>query len=291
MEDGTAINKISKIMPSSYADCIIMGYDVTNKQSFEDIKTYWIDKIKNRSNIDLIYLLGNKIDLKDKIEVDENEAKEFADKNNIKYFQISVKNDINIQNFINDLKMNIETIDDNSPKLYGNPSKERYKVIFLGDSGVGAKTCLINRLVSNIYDDLTPSSNGASFASKFIKIKNGKEFLIDIWDTAGQEKYRGLNKHFLINTNCVILGYDCTRRESFDNIKNFWYQYVNDNAKVDLIYLIANKKDFADDEAVSEDEAKNYSKEKNMRYFPVSCKENIGIKEFWNDLCAECIKI
>ena len=49
-------NKISKIMPSSYADCIIMGYDVTNKQSFEDIKTYWIDKIKNRSNIDLIYL-------------------------------------------------------------------------------------------------------------------------------------------------------------------------------------------------------------------------------------------
>ena len=187
--------------------------------------------------------------------------------------------------------MNIETIDDNSTKLYGNPSKERYKIIFLGDSGLGAKTCLINRLVSNIYDDLTPSTNGASFATKFIKIKNGKEFLIDIWDTAGQEKYRGLNKHFLTNTNCVILGYDCTRRESFENIKNFWLQYVNENAKVDLIYLIANKIDCIDDESVSEDEAKNYAKEKNMRFFPVSCKENIGIKEFWNDLCAECIKI
>ena len=205
---------------------------MTNKQSYEEIK----NKINIRGYNDMIYLLGNKIDLKNKIEVDENEVKEFAEKNNIKYFQISVKNDINIQNFIDDLKINIEKIDDNSPILYGNPSKDKYKVVFLGDCGVGAKTCLINRLSYDIYDEGTLSTNGASYATKFIKIKNGKEILIDIWDTTGQKAYQSFLKYYIKDTDCVVLGYDFTRRDSFEYIKNFLYQYCQENTKTDLIY-------------------------------------------------------
>ena len=68
------------------------------------------------------------------------------------------------------------------------------------------------------------------------------------------------------------------------------YQYCQENTKTDLIYLIANKIDRAKDEAIPEVEARAYAKEKNMRFFPISCKENIGIKEFLRDLCAELIK-
>ena len=45
------------------ADCIIMGYDVTNMQSFDEIELYWFNQIKENSKTNLIYLLGNKIDL------------------------------------------------------------------------------------------------------------------------------------------------------------------------------------------------------------------------------------
>ena len=67
------------------ADCIIMGYDVTNKQSFEQIKSFWYNKIKEKTKTNLIYLLGNKIDLKDNIDINENEIKEFTDTNKIKH--------------------------------------------------------------------------------------------------------------------------------------------------------------------------------------------------------------
>ena len=77
-----------------------MGYDITNKQSFQEIKSFWYKEINNMAKTNLIYLLGNKIDLKDNIEVNESEVKEFTDTNKIKYFSISVKNDINIQNLI-----------------------------------------------------------------------------------------------------------------------------------------------------------------------------------------------
>ena len=119
----------------SNADCIIMGYDLTNKKSFEEIKEYYNNTIKDKFKIGLIYLLGNKIDLKNKIEVAIKEAKEFADKNNIKHFQLSVKNNKNIENFIKDLKINIEKIDDNCELLNANPSKKEYNVFFRREWG------------------------------------------------------------------------------------------------------------------------------------------------------------
>ena len=93
--------EIREIAPQYYknADCIIIGYDVTNKQSFEEIKTYWYKEIKEKTQTNLIYLLGNKIDLKYNIQIKEKDVKKFASKNGIKYYSISVKNDINIQKF------------------------------------------------------------------------------------------------------------------------------------------------------------------------------------------------
>ena len=73
------------------ADCIIMGYDITNKQSFEEIKSFWYNKIKEKNKTNLIYLIGNKIDLKDNIEINENEVKEFSDINRIAFFNICKK--------------------------------------------------------------------------------------------------------------------------------------------------------------------------------------------------------
>ena len=268
------------------ADCIIMGYDITNKQSFEKIKSFWFNKIKEKNKTNLIYLLGNKMDLKDNIEVNENEIYKFTGINKIKHFSISVKNDINIQNLIDDIKINIEIINNG----INRKPKESFKVVFLGDSGVGSKTSFIARMVKGDFDSNVPSTSGASYCSKKICSKNGNSFIINLWDTAGQERYISLTKFFCLNADCIVLGYDITRKGSFESIKSDWYPKSKKISGASLFYLIGNKSDLIDQEEVSELEAREYAKYNNMRFFLTSCLKNTGIKEFVEDLAEELEK-
>ena len=108
------------------------------------------------------------------------------------------------------------------------------KVILVGESGVG-KTCIIVRFVSEEYKEQTISTTGASYASKIMEFKEYKNALqFQIWDTAGQEKYRGLTKLFYKDAKIVILVYDMTNRRSFDEIKNYWYNQIKENSSEEI---------------------------------------------------------
>ena len=95
-----------------------------------------------------------------------------------------------------------------------------HKIVLLGDSGVG-KTCIISRFISGQFDINVNSTNGASYASKKIDYPElGKSLMLDIWDTAGQEKYKSLTKFFYKDAAAAILVYDITQNASFENMKN-----------------------------------------------------------------------
>ena len=116
------------------------------------------------------------------------------------------------------------------------------KVILVGESGVG-KTCIIVRFVSEEYKETTISTTGASYASKIMEFKEYKKDLqFQIWDTAGQEKYRGLTKLFYKDAKIVILVYDMTNRRSFDEIKNYWYNQIKENSSEEIskIFFLKN---------------------------------------------------
>lgn len=101
------------------------------------------------------------------------------------------------------------------------------KVVVVGESGVG-KTCILSRFIHNTFDGATTLSTMANFASKTINypVYNNTQLLLDIWDTAGQEKYRALTKFFYKEAIICVLVYDITRRESFDELKGYWYKQV-----------------------------------------------------------------
>ena len=116
------------------------------------------------------------------------------------------------------------------------------KVILVGETGVG-KTCIIIRFVSEEYKEQTISTTGASYASKVLEYKEyQKAIQFQIWDTAGQEKYRGLTKLFQKDAKIVILVYDITRRKSFEEIKNYWYNQIKENSSEEIskIFFINN---------------------------------------------------
>ena len=109
------------------------------------------------------------------------------------------------------------------------------KVVLLGESGVG-KTCIIARFINNTFEDNLISTTGASYAGKTMTFDEygGKSIKFEIWDTAGQEKYRSLTKIFYKDAGAAILVYDITRQDSFDEIKKYWLNQIKDFAPKDI---------------------------------------------------------
>ena len=105
------------------------------------------------------------------------------------------------------------------------------KVVLLGESGVG-KTCIIARFINNIFEENLISTTGASYAGKTMTFDeyDGKSIRFEIWDTAGQEKYRSLTKIFYKDATAAILVYDITRKESYEEIQKYWYNQIKDHA-------------------------------------------------------------
>ena len=168
------------------------------------------------------------------------------------------------------------------------------KVILVGDSSVG-KTTIISRYL-NLYNPNPISTTGASYSVKETIFENNIKISFEIWDTAGQEKYRSLNKIFYNNSNICFLVFDITERQSFDNILNFWYkevfEYNNNNYSSNniLFGVIANKIDLEKDINVKVDEIKNFSNKIGADYILASAKNGIGINEIFNKLGKKFIE-
>ena len=104
------------------------------------------------------------------------------------------------------------------------------KVILIGSSGVG-KTSIILKFIKNIFKSDMVSSAGASFYSKTLIMDDKNQSIkFEIWDTAGQEKFRSLNRAFYRKSNACILVYDITKRSSFEDLKDFWINEIKENA-------------------------------------------------------------
>ena len=177
----------------------------------------------------------------------------------------------------------------NDENFNDNPPKDRYKIVFVGESGTGAKTTLINRLNTGLFEINTNSTLSANYQTKQIKLKNNKKFSLDFWDTAGQERFRSLIKFFIKDSDCIIIGFDITHSRSFEEIQNFWFQISKDISGANLFYLIGNKIDLSHERKVDKIKARKYALENNMKYFEISCKTGEGIKEFFDDLVKSLV--
>lgn len=107
------------------------------------------------------------------------------------------------------------------------------KITLVGESGVG-KTSIISSLVHGVFLENAFSTTGASYDEKIIQIaEQNKEVLLEIWDTAGQERLRSLTKIFYRDAVACILVYDITRKDSFEQMRDYWYEEVKKNSVPD----------------------------------------------------------
>ena len=163
------------------------------------------------------------------------------------------------------------------------------KVILLGETGVG-KTNLIRVATGDDFNPNTASTVTNNY-SEGNTIINEKTYKYNLWDTAGQEKYRSMNKLFVKNSKIIFIVFSIASRKSFEQI-DFWYKYIKDTLGEGkyIVALIGNKSDLYEEEEVLNDEVKNKANELNIKFKITSAKTDVkGFKEFLDKILEEYI--
>ena len=158
------------------------------------------------------------------------------------------------------------------------------KTVLLGESGVG-KSCIILRYINGIFSSTHSSTILSTFSSKKIKFDENTLITLNIWDTAGQEKFRAITKINYQDAAVIILVFDLTNKTSFNVIKDYWYPQVKENAPENVILvLVAAKCDLENRYEVDLNEAENYAKEIDAIFKKTSALDNIGINELFQEI-------
>ncbi len=146
-----------------------------------------------------------------------------------------------------------------------------FKVILLGEIMVG-KTNLINILTGGKFNENETATSSSTSAMKDLLVK-GDKYTIQIWDTIGQEKLRNLTKLFYNNSKIVIFVYDITRKETFEEIKNYWVKDVEEKLGKNIIKgIVANKIDLFLNEQVTQEEGEEYAESIDALFITTSAK-------------------
>ena len=178
-----------------------------------------------------------------------------------------------------------EITQSNSINISVSVNAIRYKIIFVGDAGVG-KTTIINRINDNEFQSAYDATIGVDFWPKKINFR-GNEITLQIWDTAGQERYRGLIPSYVRNSSIVFIVFDITNRKTFESIPK-WIELIKSIEKNTLV-LIGNKDDLEEKREVKKKEGEDLAKKNEIAYYELSAKRdnNNDIKKIFFNTVIE----
>ena len=164
----------------------------------------------------------------------------------------------------------------------------KFKIILVGDSNVG-KTNLISRFVNKDDDLKHDTTIGVEFTNKMVEYENNR-ILTQIWDTAGQEKFRSIISSYYRNSMGAMIVYDITNKKSFDNI-TVWYDELATYCDMDNIpiILIGNKIDLEEKRTVYSENGRNFARENGMLFVETSNMDGTNIDVAFKTLLVEIL--
>ena len=164
-----------------------------------------------------------------------------------------------------------------------------YKILLLGDTSVG-KTCFLMRYTDNTFQEIHLSTIGLDYKLKNVQLEDGKFVKIQIWDTAGQDRFRSITKNYYKGAHGIILLYDITDRRSFDNVKT-WIEQIREEVgdKVSII-LVGNKIDEVDGRKVKTEEGEKIANEIGLSFFECSAKTGENIDMIFNEMVKKTVE-
>jgi len=160
-----------------------------------------------------------------------------------------------------------------------------FKLLLIGDSGVG-KSCLLLRFADDTYTESYISTIGVDFKIRTIEL-DGKTIKLQIWDTAGQERFRTITSSYYRGAHGIIVVYDVTDQESFNNVKQ-WLQEIDRYASENVNkLLVGNKCDLTNKKVVDYSSAKEYADQLGIPFLETSAKNATNVEQAFMTMAAE----
>lgn len=160
-----------------------------------------------------------------------------------------------------------------------------FKLLLIGDSGVG-KSCLLLRFADDSYVESYISTIGVDFKIRTVE-QDGKTIKLQIWDTAGQERFRTITSSYYRGAHGIIIVYDVTDEESFNNVKQWLSEinrYANENVNK---LLVGNKCDLTANKVVSTETGKALADEIGIPFLETSAKSSTNVEQAFLTMAAE----
>ena len=161
-----------------------------------------------------------------------------------------------------------------------------YKILVLGDTSVG-KSCLLLRFCDNSFQEAHLTTIGLDFRLKTINLKDDRKVKIQIWDTAGEDRFRSITRNYYKGAKGILLIFDVTDKETFTHVRD-WIERIHEESPEGItICLVGNKIDMNESRVISNEEGKKIADEFKIPYFETSAKSNIGVEEVFTYLVKE----
>jgi len=160
-----------------------------------------------------------------------------------------------------------------------------FKLLLIGDSGVG-KSCLLLRFADHTYTESYISTIGVDFKIRTIDL-DGKTIKLQIWDTAGQERFRTITSSYYRGAHGIIVVYDVTDMESFNNVKQWLAEIERYACEGVNKLLVGNKCDLVQKKVVDYDMAKAFADSLDIPFLETSAKNATNVEKAFLTMAAE----
>lgn len=162
----------------------------------------------------------------------------------------------------------------------------RYKIVLIGDSGVG-KTSLVYRILKDDFNPYVSTTIGAAFCTKKIEVEKNEQVELQIWDTAGQERYKSIIPMYLRNVAVAILCFAINDTSSQKAIIDQWYPYCLKEDGPKYIFLVGTKADYATNINDVNFMTKIQKLYPNAKIYMTSAKDGTGVSDLFRTIALD----
>uniref|UniRef100_A0A7R9WWN1 Uncharacterized protein n=1 Tax=Craspedostauros australis TaxID=1486917 RepID=A0A7R9WWN1_9STRA len=186
----------------------------------------------------------------------------------------------------NNKQTNKQTTKEQTRTTKMNPEYDYlFKLLLIGDSGVG-KSCLLLRFADDTYTESYISTIGVDFKIRTIEL-DGKTIKLQIWDTAGQERFRTITSSYYRGAHGIIVVYDVTDNESFNNVKQWLHEIDRYAAENVNKLLVGNKSDLTAKRVVSTEQGKEFAESLGIEFLETSAKTADNVEQAFLTMASQ----
>jgi len=166
--------------------------------------------------------------------------------------------------------------DEPSSSLSDDKYDAQLKIVIIGDTGVG-KSCILNRFSENLYSESHVSTIGADFKMRTLLVK-GKKVRLQIWDTAGQNRFKLITSAYYRGADGILVVYDITNTSSFEAVEDWIKEIEKMKLASDVpMMVLGNKSDLESERKVAANDAQRWCSARKLPLAETSAAKNIGV--------------